>query len=306
MAAATTGTQVRRAEPARRTSARRLTPYLMVTPALALVVALALVPLLYGVYLSFTDWFLLDSRSPSLEGVSAYARIYSDPAFWAALLRTVLWTLGTLVIEVGVGLPLALLLNVRTPATGVLTGFMLLPWITPFVVVAYAWTYLLDGTFGPLHAILEAFGLVREMSPLGDPTRSLLTLTFISGWKGVPFMTVALLAARKAIPIDLYEASAVDSAGPWQQFRYITLPHLRNTIVVMSIAMGVLAFYSFDLVWIMTRGGPADTSKLLGISLYQAFFTLQAPGTAAAIGVTMLLALAVGAVIAMRFRKDAT
>jgi ABC-type sugar transport system permease subunit len=250
---------------------------------------LTIAPLFYGLYLSFTNWSLLHSQSPSLQGIDAYVAVLNDPNFWGNVARTVGWTIGTLIIEVVVAVPFALLLNRRTPITGTLTGLVMIPWITPFVVLAYAWLFLYDGTSGPLHGLLHALGLVGPASPLATPSTSLWSITLISGWKGIPFLTIALLASLKSIPEEVYEASAVDGANRFKGFWHITLPMLRPTLGAMCVVLGVQAFYSFDLVWILTQGGPGYSSTLLGVQLFQTFFNQASPGQAAALGTLMLL-----------------
>jgi ABC-type sugar transport system permease subunit len=264
-------------------------PWYYVTPAMIVVGLLTIAPLLYGLYLSFTNWSLSSSLTPQLEGVTAYKVILSDPQFWGNLLRTIEWTAGTLVVEVVIAVPLALLLNIRTPVTGAVTGAIMIPWITPFVVLSYAWLFLYDGQSGPLHAILHGLGLVGASTPLANPATALWSITLISGWKGVPFLTIALLATLKSIPDELYEAGSIDGAGRWKNFRSITLPLIRPTLGAMCVVLGVQAFYSFDLVWILTQGGPGNSSTILGIQLFQTFFTQASPGQAAALGTLMLL-----------------
>jgi ABC-type sugar transport system permease subunit len=280
-----------------RRRAPQITAVLMAVPALAIVVALAVVPFGYGVYISLTNWSLFSGESPHLQGFAAYRELFSDSSFWSAAVRTLWWTLGTVAIEVAISLPLALLLNRRTPVTGFVSGILLLPWVTPFVVLAYAWLYLYDGSFGPLHWLLMHLHLVGRASPLATTEDALWAVTLISGWKGVPFLTVALLAALQSIPDELYEAAAVDGATSVQRFRDITLPLLKRTLIAMSFLLGVLAFYSFDLVWLTTKGGPGDATTLVGVKLYESFFEHGLPGYAAAMGTVTLLLLLVGALL---------
>jgi ABC-type sugar transport system permease subunit len=260
-----------------------------VTPALVIVGLLTVAPLLYGIFLSFTNWSLTTSPSPHLEGVAGYAAVLRDPQFLGNLVRTIAWTVFTVAIEVVVAVPLALLLNLRTPVTGFLTGLMMIPWITPFVVLSYAWLFLYSGAGGPIHTVLEAIGLAGKASPLATGTGALPAIILISGWKGIPFLTVAVLAALKGIPGELYEAGAVDGANRFRAFWNITLPLLRAVIGAMCVVLAVQAFYSFDLVWILTQGGPGYSTTLLGVQLYQSFFTEADPGQAAALGCLMLI-----------------
>ena len=136
---------------------------------------------------------VLDQHVAPLAGPGCLSAIFSSSAFWSAFGHTWFWTIGTVIIEVGIGLPLALLLSRPTKVSGVMTSLLLLPWVTPFVVVSYSWLYLL-GTGGPIHSVLQGLGIVGQASPLASPTLALPTLTIISGWKGLLFMTVALLA----------------------------------------------------------------------------------------------------------------
>jgi multiple sugar transport system permease protein len=255
-------------------------------------IIIVLVPLLYAVWLSFTDWNLLSSQTPALKGPDAWVRLATDAQFWAAMGRSVIWTLGTVVIELAIGIPLALLFNVRTAVSRPLTAVLLLPWVTPFVVVAYAWRYLLDGQIGPLHALLQTVGIASSRSVLSDPTLAFVAVTVISGWAGLPFMMISILAALKAVPEELYEAAAVDGAGRVGRFRHITWPFIRGTAFVMSLVLGALAFYSFDIVWLTTKGGPVNATQILGPKLYDTFVRQLQPGYAAAMGIAALIVLA--------------
>jgi ABC-type sugar transport system permease subunit len=272
---------------------RRIAAYLFIAPALLIVAAVSLYPIVYQFWLSFTDWYLLQNPEPVWHGLAGFRRLLDDPLVWQSLGRTGVWTVGTVVLEYAVGLPIALLLNRRSWVTGFLTGALLLPWVTPTIVVGYTWRWLLDSESGTIHALLQGVGIAGERSLLAEPGAVLPALTAISAWKGIPFMAVALLAAMKAIPPDLYEAAAIDGAGKARQFRDITLPLLRPVTVITCLILGILAFYSFDLVWVITKGGPTDASMLIGVYLFRLFFERLELSYAAVIGVAMLLFLIV-------------
>jgi multiple sugar transport system permease protein len=274
----------------RRSLLQSLLPYGLTAPAVLTIVLIALVPAVYGIWLSFTNWQFLKGTTPHFEGVGAFRALFASSQFWSDFGHTWFWTAGTLVIELGLGLPLAMLLARRTWVSGVATSILLLPWVTPFVVVSYSWLYLL-GTNGPIHSLMHSLGIVGAASPLASPSLALPVMTVISGWKGLPFMTLGLLAARRGIDDTLYEAAQIDGAGIFQRFRRITLPLLRNTTIVMSVVLSILAFYSFDLVWLLTQGGPGTSSELSGVLIYREFFLNGAPGIAAAMGVTVFIVL---------------
>jgi ABC-type sugar transport system permease subunit len=148
-------------------------------------------------------------------------------------------------------------------------------------------------------------GLSATGSVLNDPLRALIAIIIISGWKGTPFMVIAVLAALKSIPNDIYEAAEVDGAGAFRRFYHVTLPAIWNTLLTVSIVLGILAFYSFDLPWIMTRGGPQDATTLVGITMYKTVFQELRPAYAAAISVVMLVLLFAVSMLTLRLqRKD--
>ena len=284
----------------RRSGSVNWIPYAFMLPALLIVAAVAIYPIAYEIYLSFTNWYLLKNPEPVFQGLEGYRRLFNDPTIWSSLLRTCYWTIGTVVLEYVVALPLAMLLNRRSRVNGVLTGIILLPWVTPAIVAAYTWRWLLDSQYGIIHAILEAIGLVGDRSMLADPDRALTALIVISAWKGAPFMAIALLATMKSIPGELYEAAALDGAGLFRQFRDITLPLLRQVSVVLSLVLGILAFYSFDMIWVLTKGGPSNSTQLIGVYLFRSFFERLDFSYAATIGVSMLAVLIVFSTVYLR------
>ena len=274
--------------------------YAFIAPALLIVAAVSLYPIAYQVWLSFTDWYLLQNPSPVFAGLDGYRRLLADTLFRQSLGRTAVWTVGTVLLEFGLAMPIALLLNRRSAVTAFLTGVLLLPWVTPSIVVAYTWRWLLDSEFGTAHALLEAAGIVGNRSLLADPGVVLWALIGVSAWKGTPFMAVALLATMKSIPSELYEAAAIDGAGGWRRFRDITMPMLRRVSIVVGLVLGILAFYSFDIVWVLTKGGPTEATLLVGVYLFRLFFERLELSYAATIGVVMLGLLIAFSVVYLR------
>ena len=275
-------------------------PYLLMLPCVVLIGGFLVYPLIDQIYLSLTHWKLLYASTPTFVGPSTYQRLLGDPEFWASLWRTCIWTAGTIVVEFVVGFPLALALNYRTRLTGLATGLILLSWITPTIVVSYAWQWILDSQSGILQAALHALHLSGDTTPLAVYGAALPAVTIVSGWKGVPFMTILLLAALKGIPSELYEAAQMDGAGFLRRHLDITLPGVRKTALVAGLLLGIAAFYSFDFAWQMTKGGPGDATELAAIYLFRQFQYLLDWGYAAVIGMAMFVILAV--VIAIYFR----
>ncbi len=286
-----------------RFSTDRILPYAMVGPAVAVAIAIAVIPLFYEIWLSLQDWYMLKRPQPVFGGLVNYIALSSDGALWAGLGRTAVWTVGTVLVEVVLALPLALLLNRDTIVARTASALILIPWVTPFIVLGFGWRFLLDSDVGPVHHVLAFFGAAGNRSVLTDPVGALAAITFISGWKGAPFMVIALLAALKSIPDELYEAVEVDGGGPLARFWHVTVPSIWNTVVVVGLILGILAFYSFDLAWIMTKGGPQDGTAIVCIQIYRAVFLDLRPAYAAAISVVTLVILFVASLLVLRLRR---
>ena len=281
----------------------KLLPYGMVGPAVLVAFAIAVIPLGYAIWLSLQDWYLLRRPTPVWGGFINYFQLLHDVSLWAAFGRTWIWTLGTVFVELLLGVPIALLLNRESPVSRLSSALILLPWVTPFIVLGFGWRFLLDSEVGPVHAFLRILGLVGSRSVLNDPVDALVMVTFISGWKGMPFMVISLLAGLKSIPAELYEAAKVDGANALQRFWHVTVPAIWNTTLTVCLVLGILAFYSFDLPWIMTKGGPQDGTTIVGIAMYKAVFQDLRPAYGAAISVVMLLLLLIASLTALRAKR---
>lgn len=278
-------------------------PYALILPAAIVAFVIAVVPLVYDVWLSLQDWYLLRNQTPAWGGLVNYRELLQDGALWSTFLRTIVWTVGTVAVEIAIALPLALLLNRETAVARLASAVILLPWVMPFIVLGYGWRFLLDSQVGPLHHALHFIGFAGDSSVFTDPLKALITIIFISGWKGAPFLVLAILAALKAIPKELYEAAAVDGAGSFHRFAAVTFPAIRDTLVIISLVLGILAFYSFDLPWIMTKGGPQDATTTLGIAMYKAVFVDLRPAYAAAISIVMLVVLFASTLLVLKLQR---
>jgi multiple sugar transport system permease protein len=281
----------------------RMLPYGLIAPAVFVAFAIAVVPMGYAIWLSLQDWYLLRRPTPIWGGLINYIQLFHDASLWAAFGRTWIWTIGTVFVELFLGVPIALLFNRESAVSRTASALILLPWVTPFVVLGFGWRFLLDGDVGPIQGILKLLGISGTGSVLNDPVRALIAIIMISGWKGMPFMVIAVLAALKSIPKDIYEAAEVDGAGAIRRFYHVTLPAIWNTMLTVGIVLGILAFYSFDLPWIMTRGGPQAATTIVGITMYKAVFQELRPAYAAAISVVMLVLLFVASILVLRLRR---
>lgn len=266
---------------------RRLTGLAFVGPTIVVLGAVIAFPAADAVWLSFTG---SRGQEQIFVGIANYARLIGDPDFWLALKNSAFFTTGSVLGHLAIGLATALLLNQAIPFRQLFRVITLAPWTLAAVVVAMTWRWMLDPQLGIINAILAGWG-VRGIPWFENPHLALVAIIVTNIWRGFPFASIALLAALQAIPKEQYEAAAVDGASATKQFRYVTLPHLRFTLVVVATLDTIWNFKHFDLVQIMTNGGPAGATEVLTTLMYKVSFENLEFAYAAAIGVVMSLVL---------------
>ena len=267
----------------------------LVLPTLLGIFVIVVFPLLYSLWLSFTDVNLLRTTGPALElfgvrvplfrfvGLQNYAKIFADPLYWSSLGRT-LYFVGAFVVEATlVGMGMALVLHERFAGRPLVRSLLLIPWSLSRVVVGLLWIGILDFEFGALNGILARLGLIDgSIAFFKHGFSALNVLVSVYMWNQAPFATLLFLAAMQSISLDLYSAAEVDGAGYWQRLRYVTLPALRPIVFLVLVLATVNGFLMLDLIYVLTMGGPAhDTTTLswLGFQTTFAFFKFG-PGTA--------------------------
>jgi ABC-type sugar transport system permease subunit len=242
-------------------------------PALAAIALVALVPIAWTAWESL---HLHDLRMPWLGrpfvGLQNYVELAISPRFWSALGRTLGFVAVSLAVELSAGLLVALTLDGVTRARGVVRTAVLLPWAVPTVVAALVWRFLFESPAGLASTLVAAAGLDAPTWFAGEWT-AWIPVVLADAWKTTPFVAILLLAGLQTIDRGLYEAAAVDGAGAWRQFTRVTLPMLRPTLLVAGLFRGLDAFRVFDLVYVMTGGGPGTATEPL--ALYTFATTLQ-------------------------------
>lgn len=280
-----------------RTRIHPIVPF--VAPMLTVMSLVLLFPLGFSIYLSFAK--ITPQLTFELSGLGNYARVIRTPEVWRAFGHSGLFTLASVTGQFLVGLTAALLLNQELKARRWLRLALLLPWVIPPVVTSLTWRWLLDSQFGLINDWLVRLGILSEFhSWLGDTRTAMPVTILVAVWRGFPFMMIMLLAALQFIPREQYEAAQVDGAGTAQQFRYVTLPGLRYTIAVATTLSAIWAFKEFALVQILTEGGPAGSTEVVGTLVYKMFFHFTRFGDAAALGVLILLVLLVASYFYVR------
>ena len=274
--------------------------WLFLSPAVLLVAVLMYYPMVGTVVESLYDSSFINPV-PTFVGLVSYSRTLASDAFAQVAINSVIWTVGVVTLQNVLGFAIALLLNQRLPGQAVARSLILLPWILPGVVAAILWRFMFDPQLGLINSFLIRAGLAAgPIAWLADPATALPAAIVAAVWKGFPFSTVVYLAALQDIDNDLIEAARIDGAGPWRRLFAIVLPSIRGTVVINVILTAILTFNYFDMIWVLTRGGPQDATAIFPTKIYELGFGQFRFGEAAVYGVlsiaVLLLLLAVSAV----------
>jgi multiple sugar transport system permease protein len=276
---------------------RHLFAYLSLLPATLVVALFTLYPTLYSLNLALHQYHLLRPGRHPFVGVRNFVEALNTPGLYSSLLVTLQFTAMSVAGTAVLGTLIALLLNQPFRLARVLQVAILIPWAIPAVMAGIIWRWVFRGDVGVLNGLLYSLGLIESYrSFLGDPITAKLALVIAHLWKHLPLATILLLATLQVIPRELYDAAKLDGAGTWQLFRSITFPFLKPTLAVVLIFDTIVAFTTFDLVFAMTGGGPANATTLIAWYIYNEIFTNLNLGRGAALAflvalVTLVLAL---------------
>lgn len=261
---------------------------LFIGPTILVLIVMNIFPLLWSLGLSFTNYSSLVSRKISFVGFANYAKVLSDPLIWRYFQITARLVVVAVGVEFLLGFGLALLLKERFKGWGLVTTLMLIPMMLSPVVVGLFWTFIMDANFGLLNFLLSLFGL-RRVLWLTDPKIALYSIALVDIWMWTPFVMLISLTGLLAIPQSLYEAADIDMASFWFKFRRITLP-LVSPLLILAVLFRIIdAFKMFDLVFIMTGGGPGDVTETISMSLYRLAFNKFKTGESCAMAYIILI-----------------
>jgi multiple sugar transport system permease protein len=256
-------------------------------PAAAFLILFLAYPLGLGIWLSFTDARL--GRPGEFVGIENYEFLSDDSTFWLTVFNTLLYTTVASTIKFAVGLYLAILLNEHLPFKAIIRAVVLIPFIVPTVLSAIAFWWLFDPQFSIISWSLIKLGLIsHNIDFLGDVWNARWSVIFANIWRGVPFVAITLLAGLQTVSPSLYEAATIDGATPWQNFRYITYPLLTPIIAVVMTFSVLFTFTDFQLIWVMTRGGPVNATHLMATFSYQRAIMSGYLGEGSAIATAMI------------------
>ncbi|WP_245174275.1 carbohydrate ABC transporter permease [Gallibacterium genomosp. 3] len=271
--------------------AKNYTRWIFVLPALIVVSTLFVYPFLSSIFYSFTNKNLIMPYY-KFVGFDNYRAVLGDPTFWWAFLNSIKWTVFSLIGQILVGFSLAMALNRIRHLQWLYKILLIIPWAFPTIVIAFSWQWILNGVYGYLPNIIVKLGLM-DVAPhfLSDSTWAFVSLVFVNIWFGAPLIMVNVLSALQTVPQEQYEAARIDGANAWQVFRHITLPHIKVVVGLLVVLRTVWVFNNFDIIYLMTGGGPANSTMTIPILAYNMGWGTKMLGRSSAVTVLLFIFL---------------
>lgn len=278
--------------------------WMLVTPPLLFLILFLGYPFVYGIYLSFVDQQV--TGPATFVGLGNFVHLWSDAIFWQSLKNTAVFTITACLCKMVGGLGMALVMNQNFRLKGFTRALLLMPFIVPTVLSTVAWQWILDPGMGLINRLLVSAGLATTgPSWLGNPALAMLSIIMVNTWRGLPFFGISILSGLQTVPTELHESATLDGAGTFARFWHITLPLLLPVIFIVTTFSVVFTFFDFQLVYVLTGGGPANSTQIMatyayGISMGGGQLGL---GSAAALAMVPVLALFL-VVLTIYVRKD--
>jgi multiple sugar transport system permease protein len=273
---------------------------LLIAPTVMIFCAVIVYPLVSALYLSLFKIF-----TPTLKGefvgLGNYTALAASPEFWRSLWNTILWTVLTLTLQIVLGVAVALMLHQNMVFRALARSLILFPYFVSTVVAVLVWRWLFNDLYGILNHVMLAAGLIRmPLDWLGSMPNAMVSIILVGAWKYFPFVVIAVLARLQTIPDALYESARIDGAGAIARFFDVTLPQLREVLVVVILLRAIWDFKEFDLIYLLTGGGPVISTQTLPLMVYKDAFGLNDMGRASAVAVSMMLVMLTFMVVYLR------
>lgn len=283
----------------------RRTALAFVAPALGALLLVLALPVLYSIWLSFTDASLASGAFQTpFVGLDNYAALLGDKVTRLAFLNTIYFTVVEVVAVVGLGLAMALLLNHPLARSPLLRILLILPWAIAPVANGVLWKWIFHANYGVANAVLVGSGVVeRNVMWLGSPFLALNSMLLVDIWKSAPFIAILLLAALQSIPKALYRAATMDGATAWQTFRHVTLPGLKTALAIAVVLQTIWSLRIFDLIFVLTKGGPYDSTIVMNFLAYRLTFNFLKFGQGAAVANLIFVASILLAIVYLRLLR---
>lgn len=276
----------------------------LIAPTVLILTAVIVYPLVSAIYLSFFSIYT-PTLSGAFVGLSNYKTILGGGYFWYALWTTVIWTAGTLSLQILFGVGMALLLNQNILFRSLARSLVLFPYFISTVVAVLVWRWLFNDLYGILNHLLMQAGVIdMPVDWLGSMPNAMLSVITVGAWKFFPFVVIAVLARLQTIPEHLYEAARIDGAGSFARFTDVTLPQLKDVLSIVILLRIIWDFKEFDLIYLLTGGGPVDNTRTLPLIVYQQAFGLNQMGMAAAYAVAMMLVMFVFMLVYLFYDRE--
>jgi multiple sugar transport system permease protein len=274
---------------------------LMLPGALLLMVFMAY-PFFLGIWLSVTDSMI--GEIGEYIGLQNFTDLLTDSIFRQTTWNTLIYAMVTVPFKAALGLGLALILNNRMRFSNPVRAAVMMPWIVPTALSTLGWFMILDPVFSPISWLLRHFGLIHQnINFLGDPKLAISSVCLANIWRGTPFFAITILAGLQAVPHELHEAAAIDGASMWHRFQHVTVPHIKGVVLIASLLSIIWTFADFQLIYVLTKGGPANETHIFGTYAYQIGLSATQIGMGAAIALYMFPILSVFAVILLVYLR---
>ena len=269
---------------------------LMLPGALLLMVFMAY-PFFLGIWLSLTD-SAIGRGIGKFIGLRNFADLLTDTIFHQTAWNTFVYAMVTVPFKAALGLGLALVLNNHMQFSNPIRAAVMMPWIVPTALSTLGWFMIFDPVFSPFSWLFKNLGLIKtNINFLGDPNLAIASVCLANIWRGVPFFGITILAGLQAVPNELHEAAAIDGAGLWHRFRHVTVPHIKGVVMIAALLSIIWTFADFQLIYVLTKGGPANQTHIFGTYAYQIGLSATEIGMGAAIALYMFPILMVFAII---------
>lgn len=281
-------------------------PLILLAPAIIIVLLIIGYPVARAIVLSLYKYDMTNLQNVKFIGLQNYIDIFTkDDAFWPALKNTVLWVGVTVVSQLLLSLLLANILNKTFRGRGIVRSIVLIPWVTPCVLISLMWAWIFNGNYGVMNEILKSLHLIKEnVAWIAQPNTALWVQILAMIWQGIPFFTIMILAAMQSVPKELYESASVDGASSVKQYFYITLPGIASTIVSTVMIRLIWVFNNVDIVYTMTGGGPGYSSLTLSVYTYLQAQKSMKFGYGSAVALTGAILMSVVIFVYLRITRE--
>jgi len=267
--------------------------YFLIAPGLILILIILLYPLIRGIISSFFQFSPASTSFQEFVGLKFYKDLLKDKIFILAFKNSILWTISIVIAQYIIGLGISLILNEDLRGRWIFRSLILIPWVVPNIAAAMTWKWMYSTEYGIINYILKFLNIIQDnINWLGSSSIALKSVIITSIWKGVPFTTIVLLAGLQVIDKTQYEVARIDGANTWQIFKHITLPGIKNISITVILLQSIWTFSQFDLIYVMTKGGPSNSSQIVPVYTYITAFNFFKFNYAAAIGCVGLVIIA--------------